>query len=42
MWTRLRALASRVSYVLARRRLDEDLRLDSSATHCFCGKTSAR
>jgi len=31
MWTRLRAIASRLSFLLARRRLDEDLRLEIDA-----------
>jgi putative ABC transport system permease protein len=31
MWTRLRAIVSRLTYLLARRRLDEDLRLEIDA-----------
>src|SRR5262245_8379071 len=31
MWTRLRALVSRLTFVLARRRLDEDMRLEIDA-----------
>ena len=31
MWTRLRAILSRLTFMLARRRLDEDLRLEIDA-----------
>jgi len=31
MWTRLRAIVSRLTFMLARRRLDEDMRLEIDA-----------